>query len=312
MATAVTSPERGDEKAAVLAMAYGTPASLDDVEAYYTHILHGRPPPPEAVKELTRRYEAIGGRSPLLEITTAQAEAIGKAAGVPAYVGQKHAAPFIDDAVEAMARDGIERAVGLVLAPHYSSMSVGDYERRARAAAAASGWDGKLEMVKSWHLEPDFISITADRVRRAMDGLSAGTRNDAVVVFTAHSLPERILQKNDPYSDQLAATGAAVAKTAGLKRWQVGWQSAGATDTPWLGPDILEVLPELAEEGAPAVVVCPCGFVADHLEVLYDLDIEAAGLARELGIEFARTASPNDDPAFTGMLAHVVRRAIGD
>jgi ferrochelatase len=190
-------------------------------------------------------------------------------------------------------------------------MSVGDYERRARAAAEESGWRGKLEMVKSWHLEPGFVSLMAERVKAALGTIPSEARDDAVVVFTAHSLPEKILQKKDPYPDQLAETGAAVAAQVGLKDWKVGWQSAGRTDVPWLGPDILELMPRLAGDGTRAVVVCPCGFVADHLEVLYDLDIEAAGLARELGIEFARTASPNDDPAFVQMLTGVVHKTLG-
>lgn len=298
------------EKTAVLVMAYGTPKDLDDVEAYYTDIRHGRPPPPELLEELTQRYRAIGGRSPLLEITTVQARKIGESAGLPSYVGQKHAEPSIPDAVAAMADDAIERAAGLVLAPHYSTMSVGDYERRARTAAEEVGWKGKLEMVRSWHLEPGFIALLADRVTLALKSISEGARPEAVVVFTAHSLPERILQKNDPYPQQLAETAEAVADMAGLAHWQVGWQSAGRTEVPWLGPDILEVLPDLARAGAPAVVVCPCGFVSDHLEVLYDLDIEAAELAQELGIEFARTASPNDDPVFIDMLADVVRKTL--
>ena len=295
----------------VLVMAYGTPAGLGDIAAYYTDIRHGRPPPQELLEALTARYRAIGGKSPLLEITKAQAAGIGKRAGVPSYVGQKHAAPFIADAVHAMEKDGIEQAAGLVLAPHYSTMSVGDYERRARSAAEDAGWTGKLEVVRSWHLEPAFVSLLAARVRDAIEGLSPETRDDAVVVFTAHSLPERILQKQDPYPTQLSETAAAVAGEAGLSNWLVGWQSAGRTDVPWLGPDILDVLSQLARAGAGAVVVCPCGFVADHLEVLYDLDIEAKAKAEELGIEFTRTASPNDDPLFLDMLAGVVRRALG-
>ena len=295
----------------LLVMAYGTPAGLDDVADYYTDIRHGRPPPPELLEELTARYRAIGGKSPLLEITRAQAAGIGERAGVPAYVGQKHAAPFIAEGVRAMAEAGIERAAGLVLAPHYSTMSVGDYERRALSAADETGWRGKLEVVRSWHLEPRFIALHADRVRRALARLSPDVRRDAVVVFTAHSLPERILQKGDPYPTQLSETAAAVAEAADLPRWEVGWQSAGRTDVPWLGPDILEMLPRLAGAGASAVVVCPCGFVADHLEVLYDLDIEAKAKADELVIGFARTASPNDDPLFLDMLAGVVRRTLG-
>ena len=290
-------------------MAYGTPAGLDDVENYYTDIRRGRPPPPELLEELTNRYRAIGGRSPLLEITKAQARSLQERLDIPTFVGQKHAAPFIADAVARMAAEGVDDAIGLVLAPHYSAMSVGDYERRARAAAEESGWTGRLRMVASWHLEPGYVEFLARAVTQSLDALGADARRNSVVLFTAHSLPEKILQKNDPYPDQLRETGAAVAERAGVVRWEIGWQSAGRTEVPWLGPDILEILPKLAADGTRGVVVCPCGFVADHLEVLYDLDIEAKSAASELGIQLERTASPNDDPDFLDALATVVRRA---
>lgn len=296
-------------KRAVLVMAYGTPASLDDVEAYYTDIRHGRPPTPELLEELTARYRAIGGRSPLLEITRAQADGIAQRTGYEVYVGFKHAPPFIPDAVAALAGAGIEEAVGLVLAPHYSVMSIGDYERRARLGADQHGWSGKLEMVESWHTEPGYIALLTGRVADAIARVG-GNADDTTVVFTAHSLPERIVAAGDPYPDQLHETAAAVAATAGLERWMTGWQSAGRTQDPWLGPDILDVLDTLARDGEQRVVVCPCGFVADHLEILYDLDIEAAGRAGELGLSFARTVSPNDDPAFLDTLAAVVERSL--
>ena len=286
-------------------MAYGTPKDLDDVEAYYTDIRHGRPPTAELLDELRDRYRAIGGRSPLLELTKAQADGLSERVGIPAFVGQKHAAPFIPDAVAEMAREGIERAVGLVLAPHYSAMSIGDYSRRARRAAEEVGWSGELEIVESWHLEPGYISLLAQRVREAAAALADV---EPVVVFTAHSLPERILQAKDPYPDQLRETADAVAAEAGLGRWRVGWQSAGRTSDPWLGPDLLEILEEEAEKGTAGIVVCPCGFVADHLEVLYDIDIEAQAMAEKLGIRLNRTTSPNTDPAFLDTLAEVVRR----
>lgn len=291
-------------------MAYGTPASLDDVAEYYTDIRGGRPPTDELLEELTQRYRAIGGKSPLLEITRAQAAGIEeRVADVSCYVGQKHAAPFITDAVLQMAEDGIDEAVGLVLAPHFSSMSVGDYERRARAAAGAAGWPGQLQMIESWHLEPAFIDLLSDRVQDALDRMSENARSDAVVVFTAHSLPTSIVEKGDPYPDQLQETADAVAAKAGLSRWQIGWQSAGRTSVPWIGPDLLEVMVELASKSVPGIVVCPCGFVADHLEVLYDVDIEAKELSADLHLELERTTSPNDDPRFLDVLAGVVSRA---
>ncbi len=297
---------------AVLAMAYGTPSGLDDVEAYYTHIRGGRPPHPELLAELVERYEAIGGRSPLREISEAQARGIERRLeGARVYLGMKHSSPFIADAVARMASDGVERAVGLVLAPHYSSMSVGDYARRAAEAADDAGWRGKLEMIESWHLEPGFVQWLADAVHEALRSLPELTRGGAGVAFTAHSLPARILDMHDPYPQQLRETAGAVARAAGLRRFTVAWQSAGRTREPWLGPDILQVIEEEAQAGAPGVVVCPCGFIADHLEVLFDLDIECQRRAAGLGIAFARTRSPNDDPVFLDALAGIVRRALG-
>ena len=291
-------------------MAYGTPASLEDVESYYTDIRGGRRPSSEQLDELTGRYRAIGGRSPLLDITRAQAAGIEERLDATrCYVGQKHAAPFIPDAIELMVEDGVGRAVGLVLAPHHSSMSVGDYEKRARAAAGTAGLKADLVMIDSWHLEPGFIELLAQRVTTALDALSPSARDEAVVVFTAHSLPSSILGSGDTYPEQLQQTADAVAARAGLARWQVGWQSAGRTSVPWLGPDLLAIMVELAAKEVPGIVVCPCGFVADHLEVLYDVDIEAQALAADLDIQLQRTASPNTDPAFLDMLASVVARA---
>lgn len=298
------------DRKGVLVMAYGTPKDLDDVEPYYTDIRRGRPPPPELLEELRERYRAIGGKSPLLALTKTQAKGIEERVGLPTYVGQKHAAPFIPDAVADMNENGIEQAVGIVLAPHYSTMSIGDYARRANRAAEETGWSGKLDMVDSWHLEPGYINFLDREVKKALASLPEPARRDAVVLFTAHSLPEKILQAKDPYPQQLEETARAVAEKAGLGRWQVGWQSAGRTDVPWLGPDVLEILPQLADDNVPGVVVCPCGFVSDHLEVLYDVDIEAKKAANDLGIALTRTASPNDDPMFLDALAAVVRRAL--
>jgi ferrochelatase len=301
--------ERVTERSGILLMAYGTPRDLDDVEAYYTDIRHGRPPSPEALKELTDRYRAIGGHSPLLEITKAQARGMEQQLnGIRVYIGQKHAAPFIPDAIKQMADDGVERAIGLVLAPHYSSMSIGDYSRRAALAAEEIGWSGKLEMIESWHLALGYINLLVDRVRDAQAKLSPEAREWSTVVFTAHSLPESILQTGDPYPEQLGETASAVASRGQIDRWRIGWQSAGRTPDPWLGPDILEVVEDLASHGERGIVVCPCGFVADHLEVLYDIDIEAKALADKVGVELVRTASPNDDPSFINALVDVVRR----
>jgi ferrochelatase len=291
----------------VLVMAYGTPASPEDVERYYTMIRHGHPAPPELLQELQDRYAAIGGISPLLAITRAQLEGVAAAleAAEPgrfvAALGQKYTAPFIEDGVEELLALGVERIVGLVLAPHYSTMSVKQYADRAAAAAAGRV---PVSVVRSWHLEPGYLDLLAGYVTDAIGRV--GGAEGCEVLFTAHSLPERVLKDGDPYPGQLAETAAALAERVGVERWSVAWQSAGRTADPWIGPDVLEVLRERSAAGARAVVVCACGFVADHLEVLYDLDIEAQDVADELGLRFARTDSPNADPSFTRTLAGVV------
>lgn len=297
---------------AVLAMAYGTPAGPDEIEAYYTHIRRGRPPTPELLEDLSRRYQAIGGQSPLLQITRDQVDALRDAlaaAGhgdVPVVLGMKHASPFIEDAVAELADAGAQEIVGVVLAPHYSRMSVGEYTSRAAAAAAAAAGAPHVSVVRSWHLAPGYIDFLSSALRDALGEIDADARAGAHVLFTAHSLPKRILDDGDPYPTELRETAEAVAARVGLERWSVAWQSAGRTAEPWIGPDVLEVIDELADAGTPAVVVCSAGFVTDHLEVLYDLDIEARGRAEERGIAFARTASPNGDPLVMDAVARVV------
>jgi protoporphyrin/coproporphyrin ferrochelatase len=293
-------------------MAYGTPAGPEELEAYYTHIRRGRPPTPELLADLRRRYEAIGGHSPLLELTRAQVAGLERAlanAGhpdVPVALGMKHAAPFIEDTVAELATAGARQILGLVLAPHYSHLSVGEYAERARTAAAAASGQPAVSIVHSWHLAPGYLDFLSVALKDAFRALPTEARAGAHVLFTAHSLPARILDDDDPYPAQLRETAAAVAARTGLERWSVAWQSAGRTSEPWLGPDVLKALDELAAAGADAAVVCPAGFITDHLEVLYDLDIEASARARELGIAFARTASPNADPRLLRALAHVV------
>jgi ferrochelatase len=296
---------------AVLVMAYGTPSRPEDLEAYYTHIRRGRRPPPEQLAELRERYAAIGGRSPLLEITRAQASGLRhalRAAGhdeVRVAVGMKHSPQFLEAATRELVAAGAEHLVGLVLAPHYSRMSVQAYGDRVQAALAAEGGGARCELVRSWATAPGYVSYLAMAVEDALARLGTAAAG-AEVVFTAHSLPERILAAGDPYPRELRATAEAVARAAGLERWSIAWQSAGRTSEPWIGPDVLEVLPRLAAAGATGVVVCPAGFVSDHLEVLYDLDVEAAAEARRIGLSFTRTATPNADPALSDTLAGVV------
>jgi len=292
----------------VLVMAYGTPDTPEDVERYYTHIRHGRAPDPALLVELQDRYNAIGGISPLLAITRAQVDGITAAleqAEPGRYVtalGQKHSAPFIEDGVAELLDRGVERIVGIVLAPHFSTMSIAQYAARAETAA---GGKVPVDVVRSWHLEPGYLELLTGYLGDAI--AEVGGQEGCEVLFTAHSLPQRILQAGDPYPDQLAETAAALAEEASIDVWSVAWQSAGRTADPWIGPDVLDVLKDRAQNGTRAIVVCACGFVADHLEVLYDLDIETRALADELGVAFARTASPNAEPEFTAMLAGVVR-----
>jgi len=289
-------------------MAYGTPATPADIEPYYTHVRRGRKPPLDLLDDLARRYQAIGGTSPLLERTAAQGAGIAAALG-PGFVvelGMKHAPPFLEDAVANLAAQGVTRAVGLVLAPHYSFLSVGQYAERAEAAGAAHGVE--ILMVVSWHMAPGYLDLLAVFVAQAIDSIPQ-KKPDVEVVFTAHSLPAFIEASGDPYPGQLRETAISVAHRVPHTRWSTAWQSAARTGTtePWLGPDILAVLPRLAANGAKGVVVCPCGFVSDHLEVLYDLDIEARKMATAMRLDFARTPSPNDHPALCATLADVVR-----
>jgi ferrochelatase len=296
----------------VVVMSYGTPAGPEDVEAYYTHVRRGRPPTPELLADLVRRYDAIGGVSPLAGRTLAQASVLGAALEdrAPGHfrveVGYKHARPFLEEAVEVLVGQGVERLVALVLAPHYSVGSVGEYLARVRDRATEIAPALPVAAVDDWHLEPAYLAFLAAEVRRQLTVLPDATK----VLFSAHSLPERVVAGGDRYAELVRETGAAVAAQLALSPWSdwaVAWQSAGRTPEPWIGPDILTVFDDLAGTGrAEGVLVCPCGFVSDHLEVLYDLDVEARERAAALGLAFARTAVLNDDTLVLGALAERV------
>ncbi len=300
-------------------MAHGTPGSLEEIPAFYTEIRRGRPPSAAQLTELVDRYRAIGGVSPLNELTRAQVAGLAGALdrrepGRFLVVGGfKFAPPRIEDAVGRILDAGAERVVGLVLAPHSSSVSVGDYARRAGEAMAGQAGPGAavpLEMIDHWYEAPGFVALVAGRVVEALASLGPdGGR--ASVVFTAHSVPTRVVTAGDTYPEQLERSARAVAEAAGIRDWSVGWQSAGRTDDEWLGPDVNVVIRAIAAAGGAAVVVCPIGFVSDHLEVLYDVDIEARATAERSGLAFARTASLNDDPLFCDVLAEVVLAAAG-
>ena len=298
--------------AGLVVMAYGTPGSPAEVEGYYTHIRRGRPPSPEQLAELTGRYQAIGGVSPLAERTRAQVAGIAAAleaaepGGWRVDLGMKHAAPFLEDAAADLVSGAgaVDRLVGLVLAPHYSRGSVAEYHTRVAEVAAAH--DVPYCPIQAWHDLPAWLDAQAERVRVAGAALPDKTK----VLFTAHSLPERVLE-GDRYPDELRTSATAIAERAGLDRWHgwtLAWQSAGRTPEPWRGPDVAEVIRDLGATGrAEGVLVCPQGFVSDHLEVLYDLDVDARRVAGEAGLAFGRTASINDEPAVMAALARRVR-----
>jgi ferrochelatase len=283
---------------AVVLMAYGSPSRAEDIRPYLEDIREGRPVSDEAVEELTERYRRIGGRSPLDEVTERQRAALEQEVGIPVHLGMKHWRPRIAEAAERALAGGATRVAGLVLAPHYSKLSIAGYLERLHGGL---GGRAELRFVESWHDHGPFLDVLADRVR--------GT--DAHVVFTAHSLPERILELGDPYKDELLETSRLVAQRAGLEHWSFAFQSASPTGEPWLGPDILDELDDLNRQGVRKVLVAPVGFVSDHLEILWDIDVEARERAAELGLELDRIESLNDDPAFIQALASLVRNTLG-
>jgi ferrochelatase len=282
---------------AVVLMAYGSPDRLADVPAYYSDIRGGRPIAPEHLEDLVDRYRRLGveDSNPLNEITEATRAALERVLALPVYTGMKHWTPRIADAAERAA--GADRVVGLVLAPHYSALSIAGYREQLERALAGRA---ELRFVESWHDDDGFVDVLAEKVR--------GT--EAHIVFTAHSLPARIIEMGDPYRDQLLETARLVAERAGVTDWSFSFQSESPTGEPWLGPDILDHLRDLHEQGVRTVLVCPVGFVSDHLEIRWDIDVEAAELARDLGLELARIEMPNDQPAFVSALAGIVRRTL--
>jgi ferrochelatase len=285
-----------DPVTGVLVMAYGSPAGEAGIEDYYTHIRGGRKPPADSLEELKARYRAIGD-SPLTAITRAQAAAIGDQLGLPAFVGMKHAAPFVADGAAEARRAGVQRLVGLALAPHFAEMSLGAYRRSLEKA-----WDGELIFVRGFHDHPAFI--------RAVQRLLSESFEESWpqrLFFTAHSLPARIVAEGDGYYDRLLESCRLVEAGMKLPDWEFAFQSASSTGEPWLGPDLLSAI---ERSGARDVLVCPIGFVADHLEILYDLDVEAQAFARLHGIKLRRTASFNTRPEFIAAMAEVVSDTI--
>lgn len=289
----------------VLLCSYGSAAGVEDVPRYLAHIL-GRPPAPAHVADLQRRYTALGGTTPLHATTARQAALLQRAlgSGWRVAVGMKHSPPAIADGLRALAGAGVARAVVLPLAAQDSRVSVGGYHRAAREAAAAIPGAPALVEVRGFATHSRLLEAWADRVRGGLAALGEG----ATVLFTAHSLPSRVLADGDPYPAEVRATCEGVARAAGVVRWEQAWQSAAGPD--WLGPDVLDAIADLAKRGARGVVLAPVGFVSDHLETLYDLDIEAAQRARDLGLALVRCPALNDDPRFVDLLAEVAREAV--
>lgn len=299
------------KQTAVLLMAYGTPNSLDEVEPYYMDIRGGRKPSPELLHELIGRYERIGGRTPLLEITRAQADALQNALGddYRVYVGMKHWHPYLAQAVSEIAQNGHTRVIAVALAPHYSRFSIDGYAQRVCAAMEQMGATFEVTFVQSWNDEPLYIASLVERMQETLGKYHTKNWNDVHVIFSAHSLPERILQGGDPYPQELRETCQLAAAQLGLAEngWRFAYQSAGRTGEKWLGPDILDTLDAVAQEGHKQVMIAPVGFVADHLEVLYDIDVECAARAEQLGIEMQRIPSANATPTFVQAVAAVVK-----
>ncbi|EBF5850154.1 ferrochelatase [Listeria monocytogenes] len=301
------------KKVGLLVMAYGTPYKDEDIERYYTDIRHGHKPSEEMIADLRGRYHAIGGLSPLAKITEAQAYGLEKALNdsqdeveFKAYIGLKHIEPFIEDAVEAMHKDGIEEAISIVLAPHYSSFSVEAYNKRAKDAADKLGGPS-IKAINDWYKQPKFIQMWAYRINETAKQIPADELLDTVLIVSAHSLPEKIKQHNDPYPDQLQETADFIFEKVVVPHYALGWQSEGKTGEPWLGPDVQDLTRELyGQEKYKHFIYTPVGFVAEHLEVLYDNDYECKVVTDEVGAAYHRPPMPNADPEFLEVLRTVV------
>ncbi|MBC1601011.1 ferrochelatase [Listeria welshimeri] len=301
------------KKVGLLVMAYGTPYKDEDIERYYTDIRHGHTPSEEMIADLRGRYHAIGGLSPLAKITEAQAygleEVLNKSqeeVEFKTYVGLKHIEPFIEDAVEAMHKDGIKEAISIVLAPHYSSFSVEAYNKRAKDTADKLGGI-EIKAINEWYKQPKFINMWAERINETAKQIPADELMDTVLIVSAHSLPEKIKQHNDPYPDQLQETADLIFEKVVVPHYALGWQSEGKTGEPWLGPDVQDLTRALyGKEKYKHFIYTPVGFVAEHLEVLYDNDYECKVVTDEVGAAYHRPPMPNADPEFLEVLKTVV------
>lgn len=298
-------------KKAVLILAYGTPDSVDGMEYYLSDIRGGRPMSQEFIDEFKHRYSLIGGRSPLTQLTYGQAKATReelKQRGYdwPIFVGMRHWSPWIKDAIGEMYINGIEEVVAIVMAPHYSKMSIGKYWANVEKAQEELGSHIKFSFVDSWYRQPKFLEAVENHVTAGLEKFSPEVRDQVKVVFSAHSLPERLIKMGDPYDDELQDNARIVAERLGQIDWMFSYQSAAETGEPWLGPQIEDVVVDLAKQGYKHTLVAPIGFVCDHVEILYDIDIEAKEIAEEHGLHLERIESMNSDPAFIAAIADAV------
>jgi ferrochelatase len=298
-------------KKAVLVLAYGTPDSVDGMECYLSDIRGGRPMSQEFIDEFKHRYSLIGGRSPLTQLTYNQAKATReelKKRGYdwPVFVGMRHWSPWIKDAIGEMYVNGIEEAVAIVMAPHYSKMSIGKYWANIEKAQEMVGSHIKFSFVDSWYRQPKFLEAVENHIAAGLEKFSPEVRDQIKVVFTAHSLPERLIKMGDPYDDELKDNARIVAERLGQIDWMFSYQSAAETGEPWLGPQIEDVVVDLAKQGYRHALVAPIGFVCDHVEILYDIDIEAKEIAGEHGLHLERIESMNSDPFFIESVANAV------
>jgi ferrochelatase len=301
----------------LLVMAYGGPDNLDEVEPYLLDVRGGRATPPEVVHEVRERYRQIGGRSPILERSRAQAAALEAALNVDgpvfkAFVGMRHWRPFIREALAEMAASGIRQAVGLVMAPHYSRMSVGAYYRQVDLALAEIAAPIEIAQIERWHLLPGYLDALAGRVCAALERFPAEHRAAASILFTAHSLPERILEWGDPYPEELRATVAGLMERLGPHPHEFAYQSAALTSETWLGPDAGEVIARRAAAGEKRMVLAPVGFVTEHVEILYDVDVVFKGQAQALGVQLERIEMVNTEPRLIAGLAGLARAAAAE
>lgn len=302
----------------LLVMAYGTPYKEEDIERYYTHIRHGRKPSQEHIDDLTARYRAIGGISPLAKMTEAQAHALGARLNevqdeveYKVFIGLKHIEPFVEDAVEAMVNEGITEAVSIVLAPHFSTFSIKSYNGRAKEAAEKLGGTLNITSVEAWYDEPKFIEFWKQAVNGELAKMTENERANACLIVSNHSLPEKIKLAGDPYEEQLIETARLIEEASDIVNVEVGWQSAGQTPEPWLGPDVQDLTRELFEQkGYKAFIYTPVGFVTEHLEVLYDNDYECKVVCDEIGASYYRPTMPNTHPLFIDAMVDAINKKI--